>query len=279
MSIGPTLETHRLCPSASVTRAEMASFLVRALELPPTGLDRFTDDEGHWAENDINRLFAAGVTGGCTATRYCPSANVTRAQMASFLVRGFDFSSAVRDYFADDDVSVHQTDINRLAESAITGGCGGIRFCPGAAVTRGQMAAFLHRALTWDGGLPACSLFPATNVWNKRVDGLPVAANSATLINTIGAGEDLHPDFGEYLGYGIPMNMVNASTPQRSVSLRLCTTNPTPARTRSRRRRDRGRLGPPPPDVGHRGLPACTSCSPRERTASGWPPDRARSGT
>jgi hypothetical protein len=208
----------RFCPNAPITRAEMASFLVRALDLPPTGLDPFTDDEGHWAENDINRLFAAGVTGGCTATRFCPSANVTRAQMASFLVRGFDFSSAVRDYFADDDRSIHQTDINRLAESAVTGGCGGIRFCPGSAVTRGQMAAFLHRALTWSGGLPACDLFPATNVWNKRVDALPVAANSATLINTIGAGEDLHPDFGEYLGYGIPINVVNASTPKGWVS-------------------------------------------------------------
>ena len=208
----------RYCPNASVTRAEMASFLVRALELTATGADPFTDDEGHWAEGDINRLFAAGITGGCTATNYCPSSIVTRQQMASFLARGFDLPAAVRDYFADDDTSVHQTDVNRLAESAITGGCGGIRYCPTAAITRGQMAAFLHRALTRTSGLPPCDLFPATNVWNRKVDALPVAANSATLIGTIGAGENLHPDFGEYLGYGIPINVVNASTPRRTVS-------------------------------------------------------------
>jgi hypothetical protein len=56
------------------------------------------------------------------------------------------------------------------------------------------------------------------NVWNRRVDSLPVAANSATLINTIGAGSRGHPDFGEYLGYGIPVNIVDSSTPRSSVS-------------------------------------------------------------
>ncbi len=80
------------------------------------------------------------------------------------------------------------------------------------------MAAFLHRALTRSGPLAACPLFPATNVWNRRVDGLPLAAGSATLISTIGATEDLHPDFGEYLGYGIPYNVVGTSTPRTSVS-------------------------------------------------------------
>jgi hypothetical protein len=206
------------CPDARVTRAEMASFLVRALDLPATDEDPFSDDEGLEAENDINRLAASGITTGCAAGRYCPAAPVTRAQMASFLARALELESAVRDYFADDDRSVHQGDINRLAESGITGGCGGVRFCIGGATTRGQMAAFLHRALTWTGGLPACDLFPATNVWNRRVDALPVAANSATLVATIGADEDLHPDFGEELAYGIPINVVNAATPKRWVS-------------------------------------------------------------
>ena len=208
----------RYCPDASVTRAEMASFLVRALELPATGIDAFTDDQGLMSEDDINRLAAAGVTTGCAPDRFCPSASVTRAQMASFLARGFELPAAVRDYYADDDRSAHQADINRLAESAIARGCGGIRFCPGTPTTRGQMAAFLHRAMTRSGGLPACDLFPASNVWNRPVDALPVSASSATLIGTIGATEDLHPDFGSYLGYGIPINVVDASTPRRPVA-------------------------------------------------------------
>ena len=63
----------------------------------------------------------------------------------------------------------------------------------------------------------ACPLFPATNVWNKRVDALPVASNSATLVATIGRDRPLHPDFGSYLGYGIPYNVVGDLTPRRTV--------------------------------------------------------------
>jgi hypothetical protein len=62
-----------------------------------------------------------------------------------------------------------------------------------------------------------CPLFPSTNVWNKRVDSLPVASNSATMINTIGRDRYFHPDFGEYLGYGIPYNVVGKLTPHRTV--------------------------------------------------------------
>jgi hypothetical protein len=55
---------------------------------------------------------------------------------------------------------------------------------------------------------PNCPIFPAKNVWNKPVDTLPVAANSATMINAIGANVGLHPDFGSFAGYGIPINVV-----------------------------------------------------------------------
>ena len=52
----------RFCPDLSVTRAEMASFLVRALELPPSSNDRFSDDGGSPHEGDINAVAAAGIT-------------------------------------------------------------------------------------------------------------------------------------------------------------------------------------------------------------------------
>ncbi|MGH2385637.1 MAG: S-layer homology domain-containing protein [Candidatus Limnocylindria bacterium] len=208
----------RFCPDALVRRDEMASFLGRAFELPGSATDAFADDDGSIHEADINRLAASGITGGCATNRYCPRNVVTRGQMASFLARALRLPLAGRDYFADDDRSTHQTDINRLAESGITGGCGHGRFCPAAGVTRGQMAAFLHRALTGASSPAACTLFPSTNVWNRRVDALPVASNSATMISTIGAGEDLHPDFGEFLGYGIPSNVVGSSTPRASVT-------------------------------------------------------------
>jgi hypothetical protein len=83
---GPRL----FCPGAPVTRAQMAIFLDRALDFPSTAFDYFTDDEGVTGEASINRMAAAGVTGGCTATTFCPGSPVTRAQMAAFLKRALD---------------------------------------------------------------------------------------------------------------------------------------------------------------------------------------------
>jgi hypothetical protein len=67
----------------------MASFLDRALDLPSTSADFFTDDETSTHENAINRVAEAGITSGCTATTFCPKQAVTRGQMAAFLQRGF----------------------------------------------------------------------------------------------------------------------------------------------------------------------------------------------
>jgi len=66
-------------------------------------------------------------------------------------------------------------------------------------------------------GAPNCPLFPTTNVWNKPVNRLPVASNSAAMVRAIGLTSDLHPDFGSYSGYGIPYNVVDSSTPKSSV--------------------------------------------------------------
>ena len=93
----------RFCPNGSVTRAQMATFLSRALNLPSTSRDQFTDDEGLAHEAAINRLAAAGITAGCGPGRFCPSGLVTRAQMATFLSRAFDLPSTATDHFTDDE--------------------------------------------------------------------------------------------------------------------------------------------------------------------------------
>jgi D-alanyl-D-alanine carboxypeptidase len=78
----------RFCPNGAVTREQMASFLVRALGLRyGAGNDYVGDDDGSSHEGDIDRLFFAGVTGGCDADRVCPRSVVTREQMAAFLHR------------------------------------------------------------------------------------------------------------------------------------------------------------------------------------------------
>ena len=70
--------------------------------------------------------------------------------------------------------------------------------------------------------LAGCALFPADNPWNQRVDTLPVAANSAAIINSIGANTGLHPDFGSgtWNGgpIGIPYNVVTAAQKKVRVS-------------------------------------------------------------
>ena len=137
------------CPEEPVTRGQMASFLVRARRLPPTGVDYFTDDAGDIHEAAINALRESGITLGCTATgeQFCPNDEVTRAQMASFLVRALDLPNTSVDYFGDDEASTHESAINALRESEITLGCTTESYCPEAPVIRVHMAAFLHRSL------------------------------------------------------------------------------------------------------------------------------------
>jgi polyhydroxybutyrate depolymerase len=118
-----------------------------AAELPPGGT--FTDDDGSVHEADIEGLAASGITSGCSETRFCPDSPVTRGQMAAFLHRGLDDSLTPGEpvEFTDDDASVFQSDIEWLAAVGVTTGCGPGLFCPDDVVTRGQMAAFLVRAL------------------------------------------------------------------------------------------------------------------------------------
>src|SRR5437763_11265180 len=69
---------------------------------------------------------------------------------------------------------------------------------------------------------PRCSVFPKNNPWNRRVDRLPVALNSAAVIASIGAGTGLHADFGSGLWQGspigIPFDVVSRKTPRSRVS-------------------------------------------------------------
>ena len=143
--------TRLFCPKLTVTRGQMAAFLNRALNLPAPTQDYFTDDDTSIFEDDINRLAQSGITKGCGPTSFCPNGNVTRGQMAAFLVRAFGYTdNGGGDLFDDDDNSIFEDDIDRLATAGVTIGCNppaNTNFCPLGNVTREQMAAFLRRAL------------------------------------------------------------------------------------------------------------------------------------
>jgi hypothetical protein len=70
-------------------------------------------------------------------------------------------------------------------------------------------------------GARQCPVFPASSVWNKRVDALPVARNSSAIVGSIGAALNVHADFGSgpWNGgpIGIPITVVGSSTPKRIV--------------------------------------------------------------
>jgi 2',3'-cyclic-nucleotide 2'-phosphodiesterase/3'-nucleotidase len=142
------------CPEAPVTRAQMAVFLLKGIHgagyTPPaaTGTDFADVPVGHWAAAWIEQLYAEGITAGCGGGNFCPEQNVSRAEMAVFLVRArhgviFVPPTAVG-LFADVPVGSFAANfIEQLANDSITAGCGGGNFCPNDTATRAQMAVLL----------------------------------------------------------------------------------------------------------------------------------------
>jgi len=118
----------------------------------PSGGGRFFDDDASIHQNAIEAIATVGITKGCNPpyqTGYCPDEPVTRGQMAAFLVRALGLTATNGNAFIDD-ASVFEKDIDKLSASGITQGCNppaNTKFCPNDTVTRGQMAAFLVRAM------------------------------------------------------------------------------------------------------------------------------------
>ena len=155
---GCSQQPPRFCPNQPVTRAHMATFLTRALNLPaperPAGFSDIDESSPHTAS--IQTLHAAGITSGCSQQppRFCPNQPVTRAHMATFLTRALNLPAPERPAgFSDiDESSPHTASIQTLHAAGITSGCSQqpLRFCPDQPVTRAQMATFLVRALNLD---------------------------------------------------------------------------------------------------------------------------------
>jgi hypothetical protein len=143
------------CPGLPATREQMAVFLLRAREgaayAPPAcTAPPFTDVPcssvfAPW----IAELARRGITGGCGPGLYCPRASVARDQMAVLLLRTLEASTyapppCATPAFSDVPcANPFAAWVNELALRSIAGGCGGGLYCPGSAVTRGEMAVFL----------------------------------------------------------------------------------------------------------------------------------------
>lgn len=140
----------RYCPSNSVTREQMASFLVRATGLERTWWTPFVDvDSSSTHGRDVATIWANQITNGCSPTRFCPRRAVTRAEMASFVSRAFDVPPA-RSTFPDvRSTSSHADAIGGLVEAGIVKGYADGTYRPDRDVSRAEMAVFLNRAIVW----------------------------------------------------------------------------------------------------------------------------------
>jgi hypothetical protein len=193
------------CPTESITRAQMAIFLVRAtVGTGPFNYSTtpyFTDVPATafgfaW----IQKLYELGITTGCGPNLFCPDDTVTRDEMAVFLIRVRYGSGWVLDYnpvpyFTDVPATYWAFPwIQRLKQDQITSGCSATTFCPTSPVTRGDMAIFVMRAAFNDllpPGTPVISASSPTTVApgatvTLTVTGLNTAfAQGETTINPV----------------------------------------------------------------------------------------------
>jgi hypothetical protein len=149
-------------PSYSLTVAVSDGLLTGTgtIAIAVADVARFEDvPMTHTFYDDIEWLAWKGITKGCNpphVTHFCPDDSVSRGQMAAFLHRaiGDTLTPGAPVTFSDDDGSIFEADIEWLGSVGVTKGCNppaNDMFCPDDSVTRGQMAAFLHRALGTDG--------------------------------------------------------------------------------------------------------------------------------
>jgi uncharacterized protein YkwD len=124
-----------------------------ATDYSPECNGTFCDDDTSIFEGAIEKIAEEGITKGCnppTNTNFCPDQRVTRGAMAAFLSRALNLPASNAIDFTDDNGSIFESSIQKIAAAGITHGCNppaNTRFCPNDYVTRGQMAAFLARAL------------------------------------------------------------------------------------------------------------------------------------
>ncbi len=151
------------CPLNDVTRAEMAIFIVRSVwgstPYTPPANQIFVDvPPGSFGYSEIQELSALGITNGCAAAvppstlpSFCPSENITRNEMAIFIINarlgaGLPFEFPSTPYFTDVPTGAFAFDqIQRMRQDNITSGCSATQFCPSENVTRGDMAIFIMR--------------------------------------------------------------------------------------------------------------------------------------
>ncbi len=152
------------CPSNDVTREQMAVFMIVGLDLalgtplsyPPTAyFQDVPSTSGYFPF--VQRIAQLGITGGCSSSppQFCPNDTITQEQMAVFTVVAWmlannlsTFTYTETPYFTDvPSTSIYFKFIQKMMDMGFWTGCGSNQYCPTDAVTRGDMAPMIMRAI------------------------------------------------------------------------------------------------------------------------------------
>lgn len=139
-------------PSQDITRGQAAKIMTNALGLDTKNVKDpgFKDvSKSYPFYGEIAALVNAGIIKGYTDDTFKPTESLTRAQMAQYLVLGFELEQENLPKLPFNDVnakSAHTKYIQALVASKITTGKTATTFEPNAKLTRGEASAFIHRA-------------------------------------------------------------------------------------------------------------------------------------
>jgi hypothetical protein len=149
------IDQYRYAPASGVSRAQAASFVGRLLDetgvrFPTEVPDAFRDDDNLGHEAMIDRMATLGIARGRSVGVFDPAASVTRGQFAALLDRAYVARAGESlmegpDRFADDETSVHEQSLNRLAQAGVVSGTGAGQVRPADVVRRDQLASMIAR--------------------------------------------------------------------------------------------------------------------------------------
>lgn len=164
ISAGCSVTPPLYCPNSTLTRAQMAIFIIGTLNkamgtpLTYTTTPHFNDvPSGHWAFPFVQRMKDLGLTSGCSVSPplYCPDTGISHGQMAVFIIGAWmkannltSFTHTTTPYFTDVPSTHPQFSfIQKMRDMGFWNGCGATQYCDTAIVTRAQMAPMLMKGI------------------------------------------------------------------------------------------------------------------------------------
>ncbi|AWE06354.1 hypothetical protein DCE79_02680 [Lysinibacillus sp. 2017] len=136
-------------PESTITRAEAATIIARALGISKTKTPTFTDVKTtHFAYDAIAAVAEKGIITGREASKFSPDGKLTRAEMATILKRAYNLAGTTALPFKDVPSSHWAYEaIQTVYQNQLTGGYPDNTFKPNNSITRAEFATFLTKIL------------------------------------------------------------------------------------------------------------------------------------